>query len=199
MGGFVIDLNATKDISPESLGIITEILRHKSGPGPYLYLLYSEAKKANKIMELGLGSGTSTRAMLAGIRDGGKGHLWNVDWNYEKKRCTWAVQEISRLGLDQYFTLLSLDFEIIADEWFATNQFDLIFIDYDIDEKYDVILKKCDITLQNGGKLLIHNIVAFPQLCGIVEEVLLSTGKYDYIMIQEKYGLAILTKKPLHI
>jgi DNA gyrase subunit B len=45
------------------------------------------------------------------------------------------------LGLDQYFTWLPLNFEILADGWFETNQFDLMFIDYDIDGNYDVIFK----------------------------------------------------------
>ena len=58
---------------------VQRLIWEKKNAYPYFGLLYLLALRANSILELGIRSGRSTRALLLGLRDSGFGHLTSID------------------------------------------------------------------------------------------------------------------------
>jgi len=159
----------------------------------FIELCYLEAKKVERVLELGVCSGDSTKALLRGLRDGKQGHLWSIDWGniYTAK----AVREIRQMGLIKYFTWVKKDFFKIPDEWFKFHPMDLIFVDYD-DEDYFEIVRKCVLSMRKGSKLLMHNIIAYPKSREAIIQIM-KNREYHYEEILKNHGLGILIKDGL--
>ena len=68
----------TIDEAPIPLSV-QRLIWEKKNAYPYFGLLYLLALRANSILELGIRSGRSTRALLLGLRDSGFGHLTSID------------------------------------------------------------------------------------------------------------------------
>ena len=58
---------------------VQRLIWEKKNAYPYFGLLYLLALRANNILELGIRSGRSTRALLLGLSDSGFGHLTSID------------------------------------------------------------------------------------------------------------------------
>jgi len=181
---------------------IQEFINRKVETHPYLRLLYEEAKNAKNILELGIHKGRSTKTILYGCRDGKRGHLYSIDWGggeEDNNETPQTVNSIKQSELNKYFTWMKIDIRDLADEWFIIHPMDLIFVDLDNNKYYDEIVRKCVLSMHKGSKLLMHNIIIYPQ----TKRALLNnkTDKHIYGEILKKYndelgvfGLGILKK-----
>ena len=170
---------------------VLSLIRLHANSYPYLALLYHEARKADRILELGVGPGRSTKAMLHGCKHGRGGHQWSIDWGRHGSTII-TVQEISRLGLAEYFTWMKRDAEKIPVKWYEQNKMDLIWIDID-DANYPLTLSLCVAAMHKGSKLLLHNIDAGRGEKEAISKYMSLTG-FDYEEIDLGHGLGILTK-----
>lgn len=183
---------------PDYIQEIIEDSRHNGYP--IIERLYLEAKKDKKILEMGINTGRSTRAILYGCRDGNQGHLWSIDWGLiwdgsEPNLCTFnTIKTIERLGLSKYHTWVKKNFYEIPDEWFKNNRMDVILVDFDANGNYQEIIRKCLLSMRAESKLMVHNLNVFKSVKEAVLEVV-KTGKYNLYEVPERYGLGIVTNK----
>lgn len=170
---------------------VLSLIRLHANSYPYIALLYHEAMKADRILELGIGPGRTTKAMLLGCKHGRGGHQWSIDWG-RVHSTHMVVQEIENTGFAEYFTWMKRDAEKIPVKWYEQNKMDLIWIDID-DANYPLIVSLCIAAMHKDSKLLLHNIDV-----GRGEKE--AIGKYaslpgfDYEEITLGHGLGILTK-----
>lgn len=183
------------EVSKEANECIQKLLVEDGNMSPYYYLLYQCAKETKNILEFGVMRGKSTRCLLFGIHDGLRGCLYSVDWGKTWEVKEVAIPEITRLGLMKYWTWIQSEVNNIPYDF--TERFDLILIDLEFETTdYVELLRKCDVWVTDKGKILVHNIIAFPELKTIIE-VFMSRNKdrYDYSEILVKHGLGILSRK----
>lgn len=180
---------------------VQQLIAKKGNCWPYLGLLYLEARKAETILELGVGIGRSTRTLLCGCRDGRGGFLWSVDWDKGLTPRT-VAEIIENLGLSKYWEWVRQDFFDIPDEWFKSHPVDLVWIDIGVsqtgipispDRTFFEMVRKCSLSLKTGGRLLLHNIChnqrAREDLLRFIEN-----GGYKHQEILTMHGLGIITK-----
>lgn len=177
--------------SEETPEFVINQIRHQNNSHPYLAYLYHEAKKADRILELGIGPGRSTKSILFGCSHGKGGRLWSIDWGTDPSTHM-AVREIEKLGLAEYFNWIQQDAEKIPIKWYEQNKMDLIWIDID-NADYPLVLSLCIAAMHKDSKLLLHNIHV-----GRGEKE--SISKYadipgfEYEEINLGHGLGILTR-----
>lgn len=175
----------------ETPELVLSLIRRQNNSHPYLAFLYHIAKTADRILELGIGPGRSTKAMLLGCKNGDKGRLWSIDWGTDPSTRI-AIREIEKLGLNEYFNWLQLDAEEIPIKWYEQNKVDLIWIDID-DANYPLIISLCIAAMHKGSKLLLHNIhVGRGEKEAISKYSTISGFQYEEINLG--HGLGILTK-----
>jgi len=166
-------------------------IRFQNNSHPFLAFLYHEARKADRILELGIGPGRSTKALLFGCKHGRSGHLWSIDWG-RSSSTHMAVQDIGKIGLAEYFTWMQRDAEKIPVKWYENNKMDLIWIDID-DANYPLVVRLCVAAMHEGSKLLLHNIHVGRGENEAISKYASLPG-FDYEEIDLGHGLGILTK-----
>lgn len=171
--------------------LVLNLIRCQNNTYPFLALLYHEAKKADKILELGIGPGRSTMALLLGCKYGKGGHQWSIDWGRDGSTIQ-AIKSVKRMGLSKYFTWLQCDAATLSVNWYENNKMDLIWIDIDA-ANYPVILDRCTRSMHIGSKLFLHNIDVGR---GEKEAIMPYAAKpeFSYEEISLGHGLGILTK-----
>lgn len=174
----------------ETPELVISLIRFQNNSYPYLAYLYHEAKEADRILELGIGPGRSTKSMLLGCKRGG-GHLWSIDWGTGPSTHM-AVREIEGMRLSEHFSWIQQDAEKIPLKWYEQNKMDLIWIDID-NADYPLILSLCIAAMHKDSQLLLHNIHV-----GRGEKEAISKYAYlpgfDYEEINLGHGLGILTR-----
>jgi len=174
----------------ETPEFVISLIRLQNNSHPYLAFLYHEANKADRILELGIGPGCSTKVMLLGCKHG-SGRLWSVDWGTDPSTHR-AVWEIERMGLAEYFNWIQQDAEKIPVKWYEQNKMDLIWIDID-DANYPLILSLCIAAMHQGSKLLLHNIHVGRGEKESISKYAAMPG-FEYEEINLGHGLGILTR-----
>lgn len=170
---------------------VLNLIRFQNNSHPYLALLYHEARKADRILELGIGPGRSTNAILLGCKHGGGGRLWSIDWGRDPST-QMALRDIEKTNLSKYFTWMQLDAEKIPEKWYEQNKMDLIWIDID-NANYPLILSLCTAAMHEDSKLLLHNIQAGRGEKEAISKYVALPG-FDYEEIDLGHGLGILTR-----
>lgn len=180
---------------------VKRLIAEKGNCWPYLPLLYAEAKKADTILELGVGAGRSTKTLLCGCRDGKGALLRSIDWNRIRDPRV-AAEEIVYLGLNKHWDWIQQDFFDMPDEWFVSHPADLVWIDIGVSYNgvptspirthYEMV-RKCSLSLKKGSRLLLHNICHNPRAR---EDLLrfIEPGGYEYEEMRDLNGLGMITK-----
>lgn len=175
----------------ETPELVLSLIRFQNNSYPYLAFLYHEARKVDRILELGIGPGRSTKAMLLGCKHGRSGHQWSIDWGHDAST-QMAVRDIEKTGLAEYFTWMKRDAEKIPVKWYEQNKMDLIWIDID-DANYPHIIRLCIAAMHKDSKLLLHNIHVGRGEKEAISKYAVLPG-FDYEEINLGHGLGILTK-----
>jgi len=188
-------MSGSDTISETDLPVeVQRLIEQKGNCWPYLPLLYEEAKKAETILEIGVGAGRSTKTLLCGCRDGRGGLLRSIDWN-RAPATREAAENIRNMGINKYWDWIQRDFFDMPDEWFTKHPVDLVWIDIGASagrSHYEMV-RKCSLSLKTGSRLLLHNICHNPQarqdlFCFI------EPGGYEHEERLELNGLGIITK-----
>ena len=175
----------------ETPELVINQVRFQNNSYPYLAFLYHEAKKVDRILELGIGPGRSTKAMLFGCKHGKGGHLWSIDWGRDPSIHI-VLREIEHMGLAEHFNWIQQDAEKIPIKWYEQNKMDLIWIDID-DANYPLVVDLCVAAMHKDSKLLLHNINAGRGEKEAIRKYS-SRPNFDYEEIDLGHGLGILTK-----
>lgn len=170
---------------------ILSLIRLQSNSYPYLAFLYHEARRADRILELGIGPGRSTKAFLYGCKHGRGGHLWSIDWGRDPSTLG-AIQEVKKIDLSEYFTWVKRDAEQTPVKWYEQNKVDLIWIDID-DANYPLVLSLCIAAMHKDSKLLLHNIHVGRGEKESISKYAAIPG-FEYEEINLGHGLGILTR-----
>jgi glycosyltransferase involved in cell wall biosynthesis len=186
------------------LSLLFERVRTKSDINEHLELLYRTVAGtgAQTIVELGVRGGNSTLALLAGAIETG-GHVVSVDHGkgaeYADEPPTWDVlQETSamirdKLGLHSYWTLVVRDDLELAEEF--SDEIDLLMIDTSHSyEQTKSELESWGRKVANGGLIVIHDTVSFPEQNLAIWEFLDSYPLSGYIEHKNCNGLGIIIK-----
>jgi len=161
-----------------------------------VHILYDVAVKmrAQRMLELGVREGVSTRALLLAARKNG-GLLWSADID----PCLEAQKAIKDLGLNIFWSFHQIDdIKLLTQVQFHRIEMDLIFVDTNHEYQHtldELIL--CDQILRKGGVIIIHDTQApdYPDEIKAVNYFLSIYTNYIYEELGTKYGLGMLTKK----
>ncbi len=177
----------------------------KSDINEHLEPLYEMVVKTNaqKIVELGTRDGNSTCALVIGAAQTG-GHVISVDWGkggeYAEEPPTWeALAETSKLineklALREFWTLIVRDDLEFAKEY--DDEIDLLFID--TSHSYEQTKKELAAwgsKVINGGFIVIHDTISFPEQNKAILEFLEEHPLSDYVEHKNCNGLGIVIKQ----
>ena len=153
-------------------------------------------------MELGTRGGNSTCALVIGTAETG-GHVVSVDYGmgaeYAGEKPTWdALAQASALvtvtlGLSDFWTLVIKDDLEFAKEY--NEEIDLLFID--TVHSYEQTRKELEIwgsKVVNGGYILIHDTLSYPEQNKAIWEFLDQYPLSDYVEHKNCNGLGIIIK-----
>jgi len=148
---------------------------------------------AKHILELGVRTGISTRALLVVCRK-----LNGTLISFDIDPCQEACQKIMELGLQDRWQFLQCDDKELL-EVIKPRSIDLIFLDTDHDLSHTVIeLGLCDKVLKKGGVILVHDTLA-PAYADINKAIAQFMEKhkktYRFYELGTRYGLSMLVKK----
>jgi len=151
------------------------------------------AIKARNILELGVRTGVSTRALLVACRK-----LDATLISLDIDPCQEACQKIMQLGLQDHWQFLQEDDRELL-EFIKPRSMDMIFLDTDHDLTHTAIeLGLCDKVLKRGGVILVHDTLA-PAYADINKAIALFMEKhkktYRGYQLGTRYGLSMLVKK----
>ena len=188
----------------ELLLALSERAKTKSDINEHLELLYRMVAEigVQRIVELGARGGNSTVALVIGANETG-GHVVSVDHGkgagYAGEQPTWeALTEASatitdKLGLGSYWTLVVKD-----DLEFAKEYHDMIeLLMIDTDHSYDQLKKELaswGTKVIDGGFIVIHDTVSFPEMNKAIWEFLDEHPSSDYVEHKNCNGLGIIIK-----
>ena len=171
----------------------------------HLDLLYSLVAETNaqKIVELGTRGGNSTCALVIGAAETG-GHVTSIDHGkgaeYPREGPTLDyLAEASaiiteRLGLGQYWTLVVKDDLEFAREY--NDEIDVLLID--TSHSYEQTRKELEVwgdKVVDGGFIVMHDTVSYPEQNKAIWEFLDEHLSSDYVEHKNCNGLAIIVKE----
>lgn len=157
---------------------------------------------AQKIVELGTRRGDSTVALLVGAAQTG-GYVVSVDHGrgspYSFEQSTWgALQETSRviredLGLGSFWRLIVKDDLELAAQY--DDEIDILLIDtvHSYDQTKNELERWGD-KVVDGGYILVHDVVSYPEQRKAIWEFLDRNLPSDYVEYRESNGLGIIMK-----
>ena len=138
------------------------------------------------VLELGTSMGESTIALLLAVRRIG-GHVTSIDMN----PCLEARQAVERLGLSVNWTFKQGD--DLQVEW--REPIDLLLID--TSHKYEHTLKeleKFEPHVREGGMILMHDIVSFPEVNNAMTQYVKGRNDLRPYRYLNNNGLGIIFK-----
>jgi len=149
--------------------------------------------KAKHILELGVRTGVSTRALLVACRK-----LDATLISLDIDPCQEAFQKIGELGLQDHWQFLQQDDRELL-EFIRPRSMDMIFLDTDHELTHAAMeLNLCDKVLKKGGVILVHDTLA-PTYADINKAIVLFMEKhkrtYRFYELGTRYGLSMLIKK----
>jgi predicted O-methyltransferase YrrM len=166
----------------------------------YLPLLYRQSWQASArsakpvLVELGVRSGNSTCALLAGLEKGGHGELWSVDIAEPDVPAGWRE-------LPFWHLLVADDMSAAAQEWLPPVV-DLLFIDtsHTYEQTYRELFTYVP-RLKVDGVVLLHDTqwsspdIALPQPTGPVAEALAEYCRFTglrWTNVPGRYGMGVI-------
>lgn len=155
----------------------------------HLPYLRETAASNDQIVELGVRSGNSTCAFLAGLADRGDGHLWSIDIASPDVPLHWY-------RMNRWSFLKADDMSDEALIW-TPEQFDVLFIDTD-PHSYDGCLAELAAygeRVNRGGVILVHDThpsQAAEPARALSEYTRLRGLEEHLSFVEESHGLGIL-------
>jgi GT2 family glycosyltransferase/glycosyltransferase involved in cell wall biosynthesis/predicted O-methyltransferase YrrM len=189
----------------ELLSFLAEKANTTSDINEHLFLLYRIVAETNakKIIELGTRGGDSTCALTIGAVQT-EGHVTSVDYGkgaeYSEDPSAWdALTKASamitdELGLDEFWTLVIKNDIEFAKEY--DEEVDVLFID--TVHSYDQTKMELDAwgnKVVDGGFIIIHDTVSFPEQNAAIWEFIDSFPSSQYVEHRNCNGLGIIIKQ----
>jgi len=186
---------SAQSLPPSDEKILAELVGLNADTSECVLPLHAIAvlKKPHFILELGVRSGISTRALLVACRKT-DGCLISLDI----APCEEAKKKIKELGLEKHWIFIQRDDKELMTIW-KYGKVDMIFLDSDHDEAHTKQeLEICHKVLKKGGLILVHDTLA-PNYAGIMKAVKVFLGEhkkqYNFFELGSRYGLGMLAKK----
>lgn len=186
------------------LSLLSQRARTKSDINEHLELLYRTVTGtgAQAIVELGVRGGNSTLALIAGAIETG-GHVVSVDHGKgaeygDEPPTRAALQETStlirdKLGVGSHWTLIVRDDLEFAEEF--DDEIDLLMIDTSHSyEQTGKELMSWGAKVVNGGLIIVHDTVSFPEQNLAIWEFLDDHPTSEYVEHKNCNGLGIIIK-----
>jgi predicted O-methyltransferase YrrM len=149
------------------------------------HLLFLAKHARGNILELGVRGGVSTSALLYGVEANG-GHVWSVDID---PRCEAAFR-----GHPQWTFVAadSADIITIDEKGNAPFHYDILFID--TDHSYERLGRELSLwgpCVRDGGLILMHDVIAFPEMARAADEYASGRG-FVYTVRPGSNGLGVI-------
>jgi len=179
---------------PFNMGMLGILYTCNHPTSDCVFYLYEFAKKAKTILELGVGRGVSTLALLSGAQETG-GILYSVDIN----PCNDVIKNVSDVGLSPYWHFTCMNDLEYVQRWNG-KPIDLLFIDT-LHTEEQTFQELCSYAPLSKN-ILLHDTLEKGICEGILYGVSKAIRKYlkhdssfEYIEFGTKHGLGWMRRK----